>query len=42
MHVDTIAMLAWQFETGQLSGDEYLRRVDLERAISLPPADHEA
>ncbi|TCO64245.1 hypothetical protein EV192_1019 [Actinocrispum wychmicini] len=37
MHVDAIAALAWRFEAGQLSGDEYLRYVDLERATTLPP-----
>lgn len=37
MPLDTIACLAWLFEAGELSGDDFLRRVDLERAISLPP-----
>ena len=38
MEFDTIEALAWRFDAGELSGDEYLRRVDRERAVSLPPA----
>lgn len=37
MRIDSIVELAARFESGQLSGDEYLRLVDLERTVSLPP-----
>ncbi|GAB3904337.1 hypothetical protein ACFQ1S_03670 [Kibdelosporangium lantanae] len=37
MEFDAIETLAWRFDAGELSGDEYLQCVDRERAISLPP-----
>jgi hypothetical protein len=37
MEFDAIEALAWRFDVGELSGDEYLRCVDRERAVSLPP-----
>jgi hypothetical protein len=38
MEFDVIEALAWRFDAGELSGDQYLYCVDHERAVSLPPA----